>query len=385
MATVSVIVPNYNHAPYLRRRLDSILGQTYQDFELILLDDCSTDESREILSAYAENPRVRLEFNASNSGSPFKQWNKGVGMARGKYVWIAESDDYADARLLERLVAILEAEPEVTFAYSRSWMVNENDDRTGHADWYLAELDREHWERDFVVDGTQECRRFFVLTTPMPNASAVVFRKKTYEKIGGADERLRVSADYKVWAAMALEGKIGYVAEPLNYYRTHAVNVRTKSYETALDVAEQLGVTQWITEQFRLSEGLPRREIKESGAVASDLSVRERMEAAKQSLAEVWNWNVRHNHWVAQESVRTYLAGWELKLAGREFELFPPNRWRFFRHRLHFYQRAFGKMDGKKRVLDLAKAFGALLIGYRHRHWPERAYERILRKMALVK
>ena len=109
MPKVSIVVPNYNHAKYLRQRIESVLTQTYRDFEVILLDDCSTDESREILRSYASDARGRMEFNAQNSGSPFKQWNKGVGMARGKYVWMAESDDYADERLLERLVAILEA------------------------------------------------------------------------------------------------------------------------------------------------------------------------------------------------------------------------------------------------------------------------------------
>ena len=111
MPTVSVIVPNYNHARFLPQRIETILRQSYQDFELLLLDDCSTDDSRAILSQYASDPRVRLEFNEMNSGSPFKQWNKGVRLARGKYVWIAESDDYADPQLLERLVAVLEADP----------------------------------------------------------------------------------------------------------------------------------------------------------------------------------------------------------------------------------------------------------------------------------
>src|SRR5947208_3454309 len=98
---VSVIVPNYNHARYLPRRVESILAQTYRDFELILLDDGSTDESRSILSEYRNDPRVKIELNERNSGSTFKQWNKGARMARGKYIWIAESDDYADERLLE--------------------------------------------------------------------------------------------------------------------------------------------------------------------------------------------------------------------------------------------------------------------------------------------
>src|SRR5580698_4852658 len=121
MPTLSVIVPNYNHARFLRRRVDTILLQTFQDFELILLDDCSTDDSRSILTSYARDPRVRIEFNSVNSGSCFKQWNKGVRLARGKYIWIAESDDYADERLLERLVAAVESDPKVAFAYCLSW------------------------------------------------------------------------------------------------------------------------------------------------------------------------------------------------------------------------------------------------------------------------
>src|SRR5579864_2284139 len=107
MPTVSVVVPNYNHARFLPERIESILRQTYQDFELILLDDRSTDDSRAILSQYGGDPRVTIEFNDVNSGSTFKQWNKGVRLARGRYIWIAESDDYADDRLLERLVAAL--------------------------------------------------------------------------------------------------------------------------------------------------------------------------------------------------------------------------------------------------------------------------------------
>src|SRR4029077_11316800 len=107
MPKVSVVVPTYNHSRFLRKRINSVLQQTFQDFEVILLDDCSTDDSRSILSSYTGDPRVRNEFNDVNSGSTFKQWNKGVRLARGEYVWISESDDYAAPRFLERLVAIL--------------------------------------------------------------------------------------------------------------------------------------------------------------------------------------------------------------------------------------------------------------------------------------
>jgi glycosyltransferase involved in cell wall biosynthesis len=109
---VSIIVPNYNHAKFLPQRMDSVLGQTFQDFRLILLDNCSTDDSRSILDEYRGDPRIRVVFNERNSANTFKQWNKGIRLARGEYVWIATSDDCAEGRLLERLVEILENEPE---------------------------------------------------------------------------------------------------------------------------------------------------------------------------------------------------------------------------------------------------------------------------------
>ena len=243
---VSIVIPNYNHARFLPKRIDSILGQTFQNFELILLDDCSTDDSPSILSKYAYDPRVRIEFNATNSGSTFKQWNKGVRLARGEYIWFAESDDYADKRLLKRLVTVLDAEPEATFAYCRSWRISEDDKQDGFADSYLDFLDSHRWSTDFCADGRDECQNYFIFINTVPNASAVVFRKSIFERVGGADESLHQCGDWKLWAAMALSGKIVYVAEALNYYRSHDGSVRSQNRRTALDVAEGLLVIRWI-------------------------------------------------------------------------------------------------------------------------------------------
>jgi glycosyltransferase involved in cell wall biosynthesis len=256
MPTVSVIVPNYNHANFLRQRIESVLGQTYQDFEVILLDDCSTDESRSILNEYAADPRVRVEFNEKNSGSTFKQWNKGARLARGEYIWIAESDDYADERLLERLVGVLEAEPEVTLAYCRSWRISRDGQRNGFADWYLAELDAKRWTADFRADGLEACRNTFVHANSVPNASAVVFRKSVFERVGGPDERLLVCGDWKLWVLMALEGRIAYLSEPLNYYREHNATVRMKLQETGRGAGEHLAMVRWMMERVTPPEAI---------------------------------------------------------------------------------------------------------------------------------
>ena len=249
MPTVSVVVPSYNHARFLSKRVESILAQTFQDFELILLDDCSTDESRAILSQYGGDPRVRIEFNEANSGNTFKQWNKGVRMATGKYIWIAESDDYADERLLERLVRILEEDARVGLAYCRSWSVDEDDRRLNLTQPEVDASELPRWTTDYRCEGREECRLYFARTNVIANASAVVFRKAVYDGVGGADESLRLCGDWKLWAGMALGGRVAYVSEPLNYYRYHGASVRAKSARGALNLCEILQVMSWIVKQ----------------------------------------------------------------------------------------------------------------------------------------
>ena len=138
MPNVSVIVPNYNHAPFLKQRIESILNQTFLDFELILLDDCSTDGSSEIMESYRSNPHVsHVVFNEVNSGSAFRQWDKGIALAKGEWIWVAESDDYAEHTFLERLMGEVDKEPDSVLAYSATYWVNQQGKKlweTPHSD-----------------------------------------------------------------------------------------------------------------------------------------------------------------------------------------------------------------------------------------------------------
>ena len=94
MPKVSIIIPNYNHATFLERRIEGVLNQSYKDWELIILDDASTDDSRSIIERFAQkHPPIQTVFNQKNSGGPFPQWNRGAEMAKGDYLWFAESDD----------------------------------------------------------------------------------------------------------------------------------------------------------------------------------------------------------------------------------------------------------------------------------------------------
>ena len=105
---VSIIVPNYNHAAFLGERLLSILSQTFQNFELIVLDDASSDDSLAVIREQLQDHPHQLFCNAVNSGQPCSQWLSGIKKASGRYIWIAESDDTCSPLFLERMVAHLE-------------------------------------------------------------------------------------------------------------------------------------------------------------------------------------------------------------------------------------------------------------------------------------
>src|SRR5438874_12277656 len=85
MPKVTVVIPSYNHGRFLAARLDSVLNQTYHDFEVLFLDDASTDDSPEVFARYRDHPRLRSVLNTVNGGSVFRQWNRGVREARGEY------------------------------------------------------------------------------------------------------------------------------------------------------------------------------------------------------------------------------------------------------------------------------------------------------------
>ena len=126
MPLVTVVVPNFNHALYLPKRIESVLNQSFANIELILLDDCSNDNSRAVMERYAEqDARISLLFNETNSGNTFRQWDKGLKMAKGKYIWIAESDDFAEYSFLSELVPLLEANDDIMLAYANSNVIDE--------------------------------------------------------------------------------------------------------------------------------------------------------------------------------------------------------------------------------------------------------------------
>jgi glycosyltransferase involved in cell wall biosynthesis len=238
MAEVSVIVPNYNHGQYLKQRLDTILQQTYQDFELIILDDCSTDNSREIIESYKLHPKVsQVIFNAANSGSPFLQWEKGIHQAKGKYVWIAESDDWCEPSLLEELVRGIQLDKECVISYCQMYyMSSDNVIKWQSSHPYLSEL----------VDTQTFVRDYLAVKVSIYNASMAIFRRDCFEKVDRAFTTYKFSGDRLFWIQTALRGKTHISGKVLNYFRKHDKDVSGKAYASGLNFVEELNIINWM-------------------------------------------------------------------------------------------------------------------------------------------
>lgn len=227
---ISVIVPCYNHAPYLKERIESIIHQTYQNFELILLDDLSPDNSAEILLSYKDHPKVTYcIINEKNSGSTFYQWNKGIELAKGELIWIAESDDVADLSFLGQLVKPFLENPNLVLAYSQSYRMDSKGNITGSWKDYTDDLDPQKFEKNFAMSGLDYINQFLIVKNTIPNASAVLFKKRTYLSVNGANPNLKLIGDWAIWFKIVSQGDIFFRAEKLNYFRYHNGSVIASS------------------------------------------------------------------------------------------------------------------------------------------------------------
>lgn len=229
---VSIIVPCYNHAAYLEERIESILNQSYKNFEIVILDDCSTDHTAEILSKYEQHPKVsHCLLNKQNSGSTFHQWNKGIALAKGELIWIAESDDVADEKFLEIMVQQFQRNSNLNLAYSQSHRMNAKGEITGSWKTHTDHLDAQQFEQSFTMLGLEFVKRYFQEKNIIPNASAVIFKKSIFNDVGAANPELKYIGDWDVWYRILSKGELYFHHQCLNYFRYHDTSVIAKAFK----------------------------------------------------------------------------------------------------------------------------------------------------------
>ncbi|NEV93948.1 glycosyltransferase [Psychroflexus sp. YR1-1] len=219
---VSIIVPNYNHAQFLDQRLDTVFNQTYKNFEVILLDDASTDGSQEILKLYKNHPKVtHLILNSKNSGTPFKQWKKGISLAQGDYIWIAESDDFCELSFLETLIPSLTEETGLIYCQTKD--VDEKGGVLFDRVEYTSKMQPNFWLSDFEMEGAEFINKGLLVKNVIPNASAVVFKKSLVKPSFFLNSLLdmKMCGDWFFWMQLTKNTKVKFIKQHLNYFRNH--------------------------------------------------------------------------------------------------------------------------------------------------------------------
>jgi glycosyltransferase involved in cell wall biosynthesis len=245
MLKVSVIVPNYNHAPYLEQRIQSILDQSFRDFEIIILDDASTDNSVEVIAKFSDPRITQVIFNKNNSGSTFKQWEKGLSLAQGKYIWIAESDDISSTEFLETTLQIMEEAPQAQISFCASTWINEKGQKIHEPDF---ESNSQIWTGNSLLQNE------FLLGNLIYNASSAVFKK---EKLSQVDFSLlaeyKYAGDWFFWMQLSKNSIVKRTGKRLNFFRRHHNNVSFKADKSGLQFKEGLKVIKYIFESENVS------------------------------------------------------------------------------------------------------------------------------------
>lgn len=275
---VSVIIPNYNHARYLEQRLDSVFGQTYPNFEVIILDDCSTDNSLEVINRYKDNPHLsQIVINETNSGSTFKQWDKGINLAHGEIIWIAESDDWCELNLLEELIKAFLHNSGTVLAYNSTLVL--------YDDGY--EANRLYIGKNQYMSGMRYIKHYLSLFNWIMNASCAIFSKKAALKAKPDYKEYKGAGDYLFWIEIAKQGNVAIVNQRLSYFCRHDGSVTSRKDIDGTNQHEVMNINNYIFSlvhiaywRKRLIYAYHRQWFDNRNYLSEDIY---------QSVAELWN------------------------------------------------------------------------------------------------
>ncbi len=211
MTLVSVTMPVYNAERYVAEAIESILGQTFGDFELIIINDGSTDDSKAVLDGLVmRDPRIRLTSRPNRGISATR--NELLSLARGEFVAVLDADDIAMPDRLERQVQFLQTHPECVAVGSRALVIDPDGDSL--CEWFP---EQSHEEIDALnlsgMRGSAICH------------SSVMIRKDSILEVGGYREQYSTAEDLDLWLRLAERGRLANLPEALVKYRTHVGSV----------------------------------------------------------------------------------------------------------------------------------------------------------------
>ncbi|MEN8886041.1 MAG: glycosyltransferase [Winogradskyella sp.] len=232
MARVTIIIPSYNHQNYIEQRLDSILDQSYKDWEAIIIDDKSSDASVEIIENYLKkNPEFTIKAfikNENNSGSGYKSWQKGIELAQTEFIWIAETDDYCEPNFLETTVSALQSHPTTVLAFTGSNYVNEYGEFLYNSSKRTASLNVE--KDKFCIFKSEIFVDNLPFNSYLTNGSSVVFRK-SLSQIPQDIFNNKQSSDLFLWTYLLKDHQFAFVNSFLNSFRQHSASTTAKNHK----------------------------------------------------------------------------------------------------------------------------------------------------------
>lgn len=262
---ISVVIPNYNYENFLLPRIYSILNQMEKIHELIILDDCSKDNSRKLIDEIVEKiaPYIKVQkvYNEENSGCAFKQWKKGFELATGDYVWIAEADDCCDKTLLKNIVKPIKQDKNIYISYADTAFINAWDKII--LPTIKPEIDirkTNHWESDFVDNGLEEIKNYTFLNCIIANVSSCIIKRDNYDDIFEKIIEYKQAGDWLFYVSVMKKGDIAFCNKPLNYYRLHGNNVtsvtkKQKHFDEIVrihgEIRNMIEMTPWHEEEIQ--------------------------------------------------------------------------------------------------------------------------------------
>ncbi len=260
---VTVIVPNFNYAEFLPERLESIFKQTYYIYEIIILDDASKDKSDVVISKYIKKSpfKIRYVTNEKNSGSVFKQWIKGINLAKGDYIWIAEADDSCKNSFLRNIMRAFDDE-DIMLAYSQSQIIDSDSLEVDYSYLeYTNDISKEKWLRNYFNKGETEVITSLAIKNTIPNVSAVVFKKSALNGLEKIIENYNFIGDWLAYVYVLQFGKIAFLSETLNYHRRHSKSVISKNEKNIKFWEEMISIRKFICDNYFVSKDVQQKMI----------------------------------------------------------------------------------------------------------------------------
>ncbi len=211
---VSICLPTYNYAQFLPRAVESVLGQTFADFELLVYDDASGDDTVAVMRPYLDDPRVKLVVQPQNQGL-FANFNQSAEAARGELIKYLCADDFLDERFLELLVPLME-DPAVQIATCANWLIDGEDNLTGEQ---IAPFGAAGF-----VESEEVARQLAEWHNVVGMPTNTIVRRRTLAAVGGFDGRYAPAADIHLWLKLLAHGGLAWAPEKLCFIRIHSTH-----------------------------------------------------------------------------------------------------------------------------------------------------------------